>query len=184
MGLEISHIKKGQPESAGLHAVLDFAESVGCRCVREDIVGGTSLRLISTPLGIFGVAICKDLLWTERSTLRRYADLADHLLIVSMNAAPARFWPEAVKLCDLGTGVFFVNTPQLVPESYRSMTEIAFCHVPAMKSFSPATRYCAYLKKPVETPFQGVHTALPPGGRVVFQLNLQDERFINLLTES
>ncbi len=180
--------KRNKPEIAGILAVAEFADQNGCGWIKEDIREGTIARLLYTPVGVIAVTICKDLLWAERTHLQRLADVADVILVVSMNTAGNRFWPKAESLCPLGTAVFYVNTPQSVPPT-DSETEIAFWYLPRVQTAAPeehpttqGTRLCLFRTAPVGRT-GGKFANVSSVGREMCELDFSDERFTGLLTE-
>lgn len=108
------------------------AEEDHCVSVVEDIYVGDRGHLIQTPLGIFGLLICKDLL-ADDDLVARYRAAADHLLVVSMNAAAtAWFFGESEKLARHACmSTFYVNCTQIVESASDSEVDIVFWHAPA-----------------------------------------------------
>jgi len=87
------------------------ATASNCEFLQEHIELGTQFHLISTPLGIFGIAICKDVFNDE--WFIKYRQLADHLCVISMNAAPEYFLGKALDCALHGTSCFYVNSSQI-----------------------------------------------------------------------
>lgn len=182
MSVEMAHLPK-DGEAGPLHSVVELARSTGCEWAKEDVSQGDAGLLVDTPIGVVAIAICKDLLWSDKTPLRKYDDVADHLLVVSMNAAPDWFWFPAQKLSRLGTGVFYVNTPQLVA-SNDSETEIAFWHLPKLRNAGATTRVCYNRTAPTgEKRGREQRGMDDPAGRIICSLDFTDPRFLELMTE-
>lgn len=137
---ELAKFEKTEPFSMKVSKAIktpcisDAAEDAkekGCGDLREDIRPGGLIRVLETPVGTFGVLICKDQL-TRVELIKRYATLIDHLLVVSMNSSPsAWFWSESDKVGrDCAVASFFVNATQVV-EPENSNVEMAFWNIPS-----------------------------------------------------
>lgn len=113
-----------------LGALCQAADEEGCTWLEEHIVPRGSLRCVNTPVGVFGVLICKDALIPEQ-IMAEYAPLADHLLIVSMNPSPeGGFLDKARDIArTYACATFYVNTTQFVPSS-DAATEIVLWRIP------------------------------------------------------
>lgn len=183
MAVEVAHAQDGG-EGGPHHSVVALARKTGCEWAKEDVIEGNLALLLDTPIGVFGIAVCKDLLWSDRTRLWKYADVADHILVVSMNASPGWFWSPAQKLSRLGTGVFYVNTPQMVA-SDDSETEIAFWHLPKLRKVGETTRVCYSRTAPTLRKIGGDYRGMDDQvGRFLCALDFRDRRFLELMTES
>lgn len=83
--------------------------------VEEYIEPGTDLCFIETPVGVFGIAVCKDVKLGDFMTDN--ARVADHLLIPSMNGnASALFVQTGLTLAqNFCVASYYVNAMQVVP---------------------------------------------------------------------
>ncbi len=176
-------IPKGGVDAGLLNSVAELDNQKSCKWIKEDIKSGKSALFLDTPIGVIGIAICKDMLWYEKTNLQRYAVLADHILVVSMNRSPDWFWPNAKKLAHTGTGVFYVNTPQLV-SSKNAETEIAFWHLPKLQNVGVETRVCYSQMAPTMKKSGGLYKGMEgTSGRVVCPLDFKHPRFLELMVE-
>ena len=118
---------------SNLHATCNAARSAGCRTVVEDIVLGGAPHIIQTPVGTFGIVICKDFL-AGRDLLDRYAPIIDHLLVPSMNAAAsAWFFSGSEELARTNAvATFYVNCTQAVDDPSNTDVDMAFLHTPGV----------------------------------------------------
>ena len=190
-------IKRGEIEVAGILDVAVFADDNGCEYIKEDIFEGTTARLLYTPVGVIAVAICKDFLLPQLTHLERLTNVADDVLVVSMNSTPSWFWPKAANdIGYLGAAVFYVNTPQMVPPT-DSQTEIVFWHVPRVKTAAPkavnnqreGTRVCLFRTAPTRTgPAPSENEVkfeeVSPEGRELCEFDLSHGKFMGLMTET
>lgn len=118
--------------------LCDEAKAAGCSELKEDVVSGCSMRLLSTPVGVIGIAICKDVLFMDRGGMSRYTDLADHMLVVSMNPAAGYFQSTAVLQAHLCTAMFYVNAAQVLrPLTRRPFPEAAMWQLPCLVDDNP-----------------------------------------------
>lgn len=151
------------------------AEENGCSDLREDIRPGELIRVLETPVGTFGVLICKDQL-TRAELIQRYATLIDHLLVVSMNSSPsAWFWSESEKVArDCAVATFYVNAAQVV-EPENSDIEMAFWNIPNRlpKDNRNSDKEKYYRKRPTgqRNRYIKLHK-LPQSGRVYFEVKI------------
>ena len=119
-----SEIKRPMPQ------LCKIAVAAGCLSVQEDIYLGTKFHLFLTPLGIFGILICKDV-FTEDYFVK-YRQLADHLCIISMNSAPDYFSAKATECSMHGTSCFYVNASQIT-NNVKTPVETAIWTIPHQK---------------------------------------------------
>ncbi|RJQ57182.1 MAG: hypothetical protein C4530_13230 [Desulfobacteraceae bacterium] len=183
MAVEVKHLKFGD-EGHPNHSVVALAREAGCEWVKEDALEGNSALLLDTPIGVLAIAVCKDLLWSDRTRLGKYADVADHILVLSMNSSPGWFWFPAQKLSRLGTGVFYVNTPQMV-KTDDSDTEIAFWNLPKLGNVGEKTKVCYSRRAPDRQKIGGDYREMAnPLGRIICALDFRDRRFLELMTET
>jgi hypothetical protein len=96
----------------GMQPVAQSAASTNCDHVFEDIAVHREGHLIDTPLGVFGIAICRDALANTR--LQGLYQLAvDHLFIISMDAGRGWFSEFAERVARGGpTATYYVNATQ------------------------------------------------------------------------
>jgi len=158
-------------------AVFNQANSNNCTYVQEDIECGNAFHLMITPMGIFGVAICKDVLAGD--WFNKYRQLVDHFCVISMNAKPNYFLSEAQKCVLHGTSFFYANAHQLTRNLANAPTETAFWMIPHTQ---PENNVC-YFNKTNGTPPAGIGLkieAIPQNGLVftaAFNVN-SSERFV------
>lgn len=128
LGTSIDQAKK----LSHMEEACRVAEADHCVSVVEDIHVGDRGHLIQTPLGIFGLLICKDLL-ADAELVARYQAAADHLLVVSMNAAStAWFFPKSEELARHAcVATFYVNCTQIIESAGDTEVDVAFWHAPA-----------------------------------------------------
>ena len=109
--IELTTFEKTEPfpmktsDALGFSCICDAAkeaEDNGCECLKEHIRPGDMLRVLNTPMGMFGIMICRDQLMPQESgpkLVERYSRMVDHLLVISMNySRRALFWSEAEKV--------------------------------------------------------------------------------------
>jgi hypothetical protein len=119
------------PAGMRFSAVSSAAQALEepCDRVEEHILTGSKIQLVPTRMGVFGVAICKDVL--VEGPLERYRHLVDHLLIVAMNGGEAYFSDRARHTTrEFAVGVFFTNAAVAVPRGIEQPLELAFWSTP------------------------------------------------------
>jgi hypothetical protein len=118
-------------------AVQEAARSAGCSTVREDIRPDGRVRLVSTPIGILAVVICRDGL-TEAAegafgdvSVRAFR-AADHVLLISMNGSPsAWFWSRAELIArQFEAATFYVNADHVITPQTAATVDLAFWRLP------------------------------------------------------
>lgn len=87
-------------------------------------------RVIVTALGAFGVTICRDALFGSGALMDQYRQLADHIVILSMNSNEAWFATEGTKGLHHDVATYYVNARQVVPAGAGPTVEVASVHVP------------------------------------------------------
>jgi hypothetical protein len=116
-------------KSEGSCETAKLAISCGCRILVEDIKPGNSFRLVMTRMGIWGIAICKDALFGT-DFYKRYCEIADHMLVVSMNPSDDWFRHYARECAHFGCSTFYVNAAQAIPKEKSNRVEAALWHTP------------------------------------------------------
>ncbi len=105
------------------------AKKAKCDHLAEDIAPRRSFRLMSTPVGVMGILVCKDAL-APGPFIDEYKKLADHLMVLSMNAKAGFFDPFGRKSARLsGLATFYVNASQLTTFQ-KAHVETAFWFLP------------------------------------------------------
>ena len=138
----------------------------GCEVLKEDTLPIQEMCLLSTPIGLIGVMICKDMLVDRIS--QGYLDLVDHMLVLSMNASPTTiFYGKAESAArNYLTGTFYVNATQVVAADNSSI-EMAFWYPPT-KVDGKDCRSSFYRKLTPELPLS--KSALTKEGYVLFEI--------------
>ncbi|WP_289020180.1 hypothetical protein [Desulfobacter postgatei] len=124
------HLKASKIKSL-IPSLHNQATTNNCAFLQEHIELGTQFHLISTPLGIFGIAICKDMFNDE--WFLKYRQLADHLCVISMNDAPEYFLGKALDCALHGTSCFYVNASQITNKINKPV-ETAIWTIPYLQN--------------------------------------------------
>lgn len=138
--------EKTEPLTTGAsrvgEAVREVARSAGCSAVREDVRPDGHVRLVSTPVGILAVVICRDALM--EATEGAFGDVsvrafraADHVLLVSMNGSPsAWFWSRAELIArQFEAATFYVNADHVITPQTADTVDLAFWRLPYRPAF-------------------------------------------------
>ena len=108
---------------------LEPARKKGLDNLKEDIRLSREILLLSTPIGLMGVMICKDMLID--SITQGYLEHVDHMVVLSMNGMPTNIFcgkAESAARNHL-TGSFYVNATQAVGKNEKRI-EMAFWYPP------------------------------------------------------
>lgn len=108
-------------------AIRNHDPECGCVGYREHIDPGDQLTIVSTPIGRFGIAICKD--FFRSRLMDRYAPAVDHLIVVSMNEAVTDwFWFSSEELAKRSIAAsYYVNSTQFIAENDATVDLAFFC---------------------------------------------------------
>ncbi len=149
------------------------AKAAGCESLQEDIRPGGEIRALVTPVGVIGVAICKDALVASPLMLR-YRQVVDHLLVLAMNdSSAAWFWSRAEEAArSFGSATFLANAAQVVkPEDAE--VDMALWRVPRLPELDWRVRYRRAV--PCPQPRDAEYRRLPAEGRVRFEIEIPPE---------
>jgi predicted amidohydrolase len=179
---ELTIFDKTEPFSMDVSKAKDFnnmsdvikkADEKGCKYIEEHIQPGNMIRVLSTPIGIIGIAICKDLL-ANKDLIERYNIIVDHLIVVSMNfSSAAWFWTESEISVRANCGaMFYVNASQVV-EPENTDVDMVFWHIPCqLFKDNPSKNKERYFR---QKPSNSQHYQLPEDGRVCFEIKIPSE---------
>lgn len=112
------------PEHVG-DAIHNHDPDSGCLGYREHIDPGDQIVIVPTPVGRFGIAICRDSF--RPNLMSRYAPVVDHLVVISMNEARTDwFWSTSEDLARRSFAAsYYVNSTQFVG-AYDTTVDLAF----------------------------------------------------------
>lgn len=187
--IELASFEKTEPfsidisvaqEFPGMLNVVSGAIDNSCGSLKEHIRPGKMIRVLLTPLGIFGIAICKDRL-VPSEIMKRYDMLVDHLLVISMNFSPiAWFWPVSEQTKHAySSATFYVNASQVVNPDNSDVDMVFWhipCHLPKWSKNTSKERY--YRKLPSSIPRSESkikYCQLPENGRVCCEIEIPTE---------
>lgn len=165
-------------KAKNLHSMSDVVEKAynnGCEYIEEHIQPGNMIRVLSTPIGLIGIAICKDSL-ANNDLIERYNAIVDHLIIISMNFSPiAWFWSESEKAVRNNfNAMYYVNASQIV-EPDNTDVDMVFWHLPChLPEDSPSKNKERYFRK---TSLSSQHCQLPENGRICLEIKIPPEMF-------
>lgn len=132
----ITHVEKfesfqfrappGLPQPPSVAAAVAQAHSESCYLLQEDLFEASHAALIQTPVGWWGVMICRDAIYPQHSALDALCMLADHLVVISMSEKGAEFFrafSERQAKFHLGA-VYYVNAAQVLRGGSEPANEI------------------------------------------------------------
>lgn len=149
---EVARWEKLEPVEIATEAARSFpamrkaVEAAGaCDRLVERISVRSDVRMLATPFGVLGVAICRDALHTAH--LARLLHRADHALILSMNESAKAYFSGATEAAgrDFVTAAFYVNAGQCLHDGNAAKLEMAFWRLPQTRldGEGPSVRYFA-----------------------------------------
>jgi hypothetical protein len=123
---------KTDPFNSGAAEFAELFQDIPEDCVecKEDIRPGTGLTVIETPVGHFGIAICKDA--TNHTLIEGYGNAVDHLLVLSMNPrGTSVFWAQGGEsiVRRHGASMVYVNSAQGIPKTDEG-ADLVFTYFP------------------------------------------------------
>ena len=108
--------RPGTDQPPAVARAVEKAHGDSCHQLREDLLEASHAALIQTPVGWWGVMICRDAVYPQSRTLDALCLLADHLVVISMAEKGADFFrtfsARQVKF-HLGS-VYYVNAAQVL----------------------------------------------------------------------
>lgn len=123
---------KTDPFNSGAAEFTELFHEIPEDCLecKEDIRAGTGLTVIETPVGHFGIAICKDA--TNHTLIEGYGNVVDHLLVLSMNPrGTSVFWAQGGEsiVRRHGASMLYINSAQGISKADEG-ADLVFTYFP------------------------------------------------------
>ncbi len=156
--------------------VYKEAKDHGDKVVVEDFVSGSNITLVNTSNGVFGFAICRDVLDLAGvgNPLEKYLNFVDFMMIISYNEGVTNLFEAQGE--DFARwhncAVTYVNAGQAVPEPDKNdIVKMGYCIFPYDRSSSGIGGEIYYGKAPGSSlGHLGIKT-LPKSGNILYTIS-------------
>jgi predicted amidohydrolase len=160
---------------SSLKKLFEEAKAAGANVIVEDFISSNSITLVNTSKGMFGFAICRDVLDLAGigNPLEHYLNFADFIMIISFNEGKTVLFEAQGE--DLARwhncAVTYVNAKQAVPNfDNNSEVKMSFSIYPYDES-SSAISGEIYYAKPLQDKFGEIKIKkVPPNGNILYEI--------------